>query len=197
MQNRKSSQTYYVKFPEKGHKIFAAIFELMDCFKGAVIVVFLIFTLAFRAVGVSGDSMNPTFNDGDWVAITSITTTLEHGDIVVVTQPWERNIPIIKRVIALPGDTIDIDFVNGVVYVNGEKQYEPYTLEPTFINYNANLPITVPDGYLFVMGDNRNGSLDSRSSKIGLIRDDFVLGKTVARLAPDPKLTNEQVKNNG
>ena len=85
-------------------------FDIIDSVKGAVIVVFLIFALIFKAVGVDGDSMVPTLIDGDWVAVSGITMSVDRGDIVVITQPWERNVPIIKRIIAVGGDTVDIDF---------------------------------------------------------------------------------------
>lgn len=159
-------------------------YDMVDSLKGAIIVVFIIFAFMFRAIGVDGDSMVPTLNDGDWVAISGMTTSIERGDIVVVTQPWERNVPIIKRVIALGGDTVDIDFENNRVYVNGREIYEPYILEPTRVSYDVEFPITVDEGKIFVMGDNRNISLDSRSSQIGLIDEDYVLGKALIRLYP-------------
>jgi signal peptidase I len=129
--------------------------------------------------------MVPTLHDGDWLAISSVTPSLRHGDIVVITKPWERNIPIIKRVIAMPGDTLDIDFENGIVYLNGEILEEPYIAEKTNLEYNARLPMTIPEGYLFVMGDNRNNSLDSRSDQVGLINKKYVLGKAFFRFYKD------------
>lgn len=193
MRNHRKTEKYFVKFPKKPRTIYTILFESLDSLKDAVIVVFLIFACLFRVVGVSGSSMNPTLEDGDWVAISGITTSIDRGDIVIVTQPWEKNIPIIKRVIALPGDTLNIDFENGIVYLNGEKLEEDYILEPTYLNYDANMPMTIPEGYVFVMGDNRNGSLDSRSSKVGLIKEEFILGKALCRFYPDPKkLTQEE-----
>jgi signal peptidase I len=84
-------------------------------------------------------------------------------------------------VIALPGDTLDIDFENGIVYLNGEIIDEPYISEKTSLEYNAKLPMKIPDGYVFVMGDNRNNSLDSRSDKVGLIDMKYVLGRAFFR----------------
>ena len=176
---------YYVVFPKKPVRKLLPVFDLADSLKTSIIVVFLIFVFAFRVVGVSGTSMVPTLEDGDWLAITSITNGYRHGDIVVVTKPWEKNIPIIKRVIALPGDTLDIDFDSGAVYINGEIQDEPYIAEKTHLEYNAKLPMTIPEGYIFVMGDNRNNSLDSRSDKVGLIDEKFVLGKAFFRFYKD------------
>ena len=174
--------TYYVIFRRETGGFCSAVFDIVDSLKGAIIAVFLIFALAFRAVGVSGTSMVPTLSDGDWLAVTAVTTDYRRGDIVVVTQPWERAIPIIKRVIGLPGDTVDIDFDNGFVYVNGEKLTEPYIAEPTHEYYDVEFPVTVPEGHLFVMGDNRNVSLDSRSSKVGFADKRFVLGRAFFRL---------------
>ncbi len=160
------------------------LFDVTDSVKGAVLVVFLVFALVFRAVGVDGDSMNPTLNDEDWVAVAGAVTDFEYGDIVIVNQPWRRNVPIIKRVIAVGGDTINIDFEKSEVYVNGVKLNEPYILEPTTLSYDVQFPLTVEEGKLFVMGDNRNDSIDSRSSEIGLIDERYVLGKALVRIYP-------------
>ncbi len=159
-------------------------YDMVDSLKGAIIVVFAVFAFVFRILGVDGGSMLPTLRDGDWVAVSGITASVKKGDIVVVTQPWERNVPIIKRVIAVGGDTVDIDFDNGIVYVNGTEIYEPYINEPTVTSYDVEFPLTVDEGKIFVMGDNRNVSLDSRSSKIGLIDENYILGKTLIRLYP-------------
>lgn len=163
-----------------------SFYDAVDSLKGAVIVVFLLFAFFFRVVGVEGDSMNPTLNSGDWLAVNGISTDFERGDIVVVTQPWERNVPIIKRVIAVGGDTVDIDFLNHEVFVNGQLIEEPYISQPTWLRYDVDFPLTVDDGKLFVMGDSRNNSLDSRSSAIGLIDERYVLGKALVRLFPFP-----------
>lgn len=164
--------------------IVSLMYDALESVKGAVIVVFLIFAFVFRAVGVDGDSMYPTLKDGEWVAVSGITAQVDRGDIIVSTQPWERNVPIVKRVIAVGGDTVYIDFDNNAVYVNGEKLNEPYIAELTRVRYDVEFPITVDEGKLFVMGDNRNVSLDSRSSKIGLIDERYVLGKVLFRIYP-------------
>ena len=185
---------YYVLFPESNYGIRTAVFDLIDSLKTSIIAVFLIFALVFRAVGVSGTSMVPTLNDKDWLAVTAVTPDFRRGDIVVVTQPWERGIPIIKRVIGLSGDTVDIDFENGFVYVNGEKLNEPYIAEPTHESYDVEFPVTVPDGYLFVMGDNRNVSLDSRSSKVGFADKRYILGRAFFRLFKDTGFISREGK---
>ncbi len=168
----------------KTSALLSLIYDMADSIKGAVIVVFLIFALVFRAIGVDGDSMFPTLKDGDWVAISGVTLNVERGDIVVLTQPWERNVPIIKRVIAVGGDVVDIDFDTCEVFVNGIKLDEPYINEPTSTSHDVQFPLTVDEGKIFVMGDNRNVSLDSRSSKIGLVDERYVFGKALGRIFP-------------
>lgn len=178
---------YYVRFDKKPNFIISSLFDAFDALTGAIVAVFLIFCFMFRAVGVSGTSMLPTLENEDWVAITSITDSVEYGDIVVITQPWERDIPIIKRVIATEGQTVYIDFENGKVYVDGKMLEESYILEPTYTSFDIEFPLTVGKGEIFVMGDNRNGSLDSRSSKVGLVKEEYVLGKAVYRIYPNSK----------
>ena len=159
-------------------------YDMVDSLKGAIIVVFVVFAFVFRVLGVDGGSMLPTLKDGDWVAVSGITASVERGDIVVVTQPWERNVPIIKRVIAVGGDVVDIDFDTHEVKVNGVVLDEPYIAQPTALKYDVEFPLTVEEGKLFVMGDNRNDSVDSRSSAIGLIDERYVLGKAFTRILP-------------
>lgn len=160
--------------------------DVLDSAKTAIIVVVFLFTFVFRAVGVDGGSMIPTLNDRDWLAISASTmfSGVNRGDIVVVTQPWERNVPIIKRVIAKGGDTVDINFFSGKVSVNGVELAEDYTNTPTNLKYDVDFPVVVPEGCVFVMGDNRNDSLDSRSSQIGFVREDYILGRVLFRMYP-------------
>lgn len=197
MERRRRIEVYYVVFPKKCPRVFSLLYDAFDSVKSAIIVTCLIFILAFRVVGVTGTSMVPTLGDGDWLAITGITTKVERGDIVVITQPWERDIPIIKRVIAKSGDTLDINFDTGEVTVNGEVLDEPYINETTHLQYNARLPMTIPEGYLFVMGDNRNNSLDSRSAKVGLVDERYVLGKAFFRFYPETEFLNKEQNTDG
>lgn len=181
-------EEYWIEFneqkEEKPSLLLSSFYEVVDSVKGAAVVVFIIFALVFRAVGVEGDSMNPTLSNGDWVAVSSVFSDYQRGDIVIVTQPWEKNVPIIKRVIAVEGDTVFIDFDKNEVYVNDELLDEPYIAQPTRLHYDVQFPLTVGEGELFVMGDNRNDSLDSRSSKIGMIDERYVLGKALFRFLP-------------
>lgn len=173
--------------PKKTASGVSFVFDVVDSLKGAVIAAFIVFCLVFRVIGVEGTSMRPTLQDGDWVAVSGLSINVEKGDIVIVTQPWERNVPIVKRVVAKGGDTVDIDFLLGEVYVNGIKLDEPYIEEPTTNSYDVLFPLTVPEGKVFVMGDNRGESLDSRSSKIGCIDERYILGKVMFRFYPEAK----------
>jgi signal peptidase I len=163
---------------------------------GAIIVIFILFTFLFRAVGVDGTSMVPTLNDGDWVAISGINFQPRRGDIVVVTQPNEVHEPLIKRIIAVGGDIIDIDFLNREVAVNGTVIEEPYISEPTSRKFDVVFPLAVPEGFVFVMGDNRNNSKDSRASGIGLIDERYILGTTRFRLYPVNKFKIDYARVN-
>lgn len=181
-------EEYWVIFDDEAQEepkgFVSALFDGVDSVRNAILAVFVIFTFVFRAVGVDGSSMVPTLHDGDWMAVRSIVTEVKRGDIVIITQPWDRNVPIVKRVIAVSGDVVNIDFNLHEVYVNGKKLNEPYINEPTALSYDMQFPLTVEEGKVFVMGDNRNDSLDSRSSRIGLIDERYIFGKAEVRLHP-------------
>lgn len=160
------------------------IYEWLDSLVFAIILISLVFIFAVRVVGVNGESMNPTLNDGDWLTVSAINMDFERGDIVVITQPNAINEPLIKRIIAVGGDTLDIDFNTNEVIVNGEVLDEPYIMAPTASRGDFHKPIRIPEGYVFVMGDNRNNSLDSRFNSIGIIDERYILGVVNARLYP-------------
>lgn len=142
----------------------------------AVIVSYLLFGVLFRLVIVSGDSMWPTLKSGSLVLSQYAFYEPERGDIVIC-DPESYGRTIIKRIIGIGGDTIDVDFENGAVYVNGEALDEPYVAEKMVRNEDAEFPITVEEGFVFVLGDNRNHSSDSRSPSIGQIPEDRISGR--------------------
>ena len=147
----------------------------------------LVFLLLFRVVVVSGTSMNNTLMDGDYLLLLSSTfyQDPQQGDIIVASkESFDNGAPIVKRVIATEGQVVDIDFDAGIVYVNGVALDEPYTLTPTDNYEGTGFPLEVPDGCLFVLGDNRNGSKDSRHPEIGFIDKREVLGKVFFLLLP-------------
>ena len=149
--------------------------------------VLLVFSLLFRVVVVSGPSMNDTLIDGDWLLLLGnvLYSEPKQGDIIVASKDsFDDGSPIIKRVIATQGQSVDIDFDTGVVFVDGIELEENYTLTPTNLNEGIEFPLTVENGCVFVMGDNRNVSKDSRSTEIGLIDCREILGKAVFLFLP-------------
>ena len=150
----------------------------------AIIVIFL---LLFRSIVVSGDSMYATLWDGDYLLLLSNTfyQEPEYGDIVVISkETFDNGAPIVKRVIATEGQTVDIDFDNGIVYVDGTELFEPYIHNLTTVDEGVSFPLTVADGHIFVLGDNRLVSKDSRNPEIGQIDKREVLGKAIYLMIP-------------
>ena len=160
------------------------IFSWLEALIGAVIIVGLIITFIGRPILVSGHSMENTLMDQDRIIITPLYWELKHNDIVVVRR--KDDIPLVKRVVGMAGDTIDFDWETGVTLLNGEPLEEPFIREPmTEPRYpTIDFPVTVPEGYIFVMGDNRNNSSDSRSQDIGLVNLQEVMGKAVFQIWP-------------
>ncbi len=150
----------------------------------------IFFVFCIRLVGVVGVSMTPTLLEGDHVALLSnfFYHDIKNGDIVVLRVPsYDEDQAIVKRVIATEGQTVDIDFDAGTVTVDGVTLDEPYINEPmTWPSYYMTweYPITVPEGCIFVMGDNRNHSTDSRDPSIGMVDTRYVLGKVIATVWP-------------
>lgn len=158
--------------------------------------VLLVFSLLFRVVVVSGPSMNATLVDGDWLLLVGnvLYNEPKQGDIIVASKDsFDNGAPIIKRVIATEGQMVYIDFVSGVVYVDGKALREPYTLTPTNQYEGVDFPLVVDEGCVFVLGDNRNGSKDSRSPDIGQVDCREILGKAIFLVMPgDNKGTVER-----
>ncbi len=146
----------------------------------ALVVVAVIYTFFFRVVAVSGESMEATLRHGDHLIMITRFYTLEHGDVVVIDREGDE--PLIKRVIAMAGDTLEIEEETGTVYLNGQVLDEPYVRDGMTPSFDFDKPYTVPDGYVFAMGDNRCWSLDSR--ELGAFSENAVLGEAVYRIAP-------------
>lgn len=160
------------------------IYDWVESVVFAVVCMILIFTFFGRNISVQGDSMLPTLHNEDRLIVSRFLYTPEYGDIVVVTQPNNRNEPLIKRVIATEGQEVDIDFTKGIVYVNGIPLDEPYTMAPTTSQYDVVFPQIVPEGKVFIMGDNRNDSWDSRDAGVGMVDERYILGRVLYRMLP-------------
>ena len=147
-----------------------------------LVAVLLVFMLVFRVIVVSGPSMKQTLQNGDCIILLSSVfyTEPKHGDIVVISkEAYKDGEPIIKRVIATEGQEVNIDFVRGMVSVDGVELHELYTNTLTNEFEGVAFPVTVPEGCVFVLGDNRNSSKDSRSPDIGMIDKREILGKAL------------------
>lgn len=142
-------------------------------------VAVLIATLAFPVLQISGSSMEPTLNDEEIVVLLK-TTNMTKGELCCFSY---QNKLLIKRVIGLPGDKINMD-ENGNVYVNGELIDEPYVTDRALGECDITFPCIVTDNHYFVLGDHRSTSIDSRSSVIGLVSEEFIVGKIFCRVWP-------------
>ena len=154
------------------------ILEWYDALAVAVAVIALVFTFAVRIVQVDGSSMNPSLYSGERLLIATFLQP-DYGDVVVTDSYIPYGKPLVKRVIGKAGDTIDIDFEQGIVYVDGEALDESAYLEngTTTQSSDYTYPLTVPKGHVFVLGDNRGYSTDSRSSDLGMVDARYVIGK--------------------
>ncbi|MDR1464381.1 MAG: signal peptidase I [Oscillospiraceae bacterium] len=173
---------------EKPSGLLSSLYDLADILVSAVLVITVLFLFLFRFAGVVGPSMQPTLHDKDWLAVSAFDFQPRPGEIVIITQPNRWHEPLVKRVVAVAGQTVDIR--DGQVFVNDELLEETYlpadvsTYYPSDTFCTGPLPLKVPDGYVFVMGDNRTNSTDSRYREIGFIRCDYILGKVRFRLWP-------------
>ncbi|MDR0884664.1 MAG: signal peptidase I [Oscillospiraceae bacterium] len=175
--------------------ILRGLYDLTSVTVSAVVVVLLVFVFGFRMVGVEQRSMHPTLEPDQSLIVTAFAHNIKQHDIVIITKPEEKD-PLVKRVIALGGQTIRIDFTAGDVWVDGVLQDEPFIAEKT--HRIENLPplnissypdhdvgeLRVPEDSVFVMGDNRNDSRDSRDARIGCVRQEYLLGKVLFRIKP-------------
>lgn len=160
------------------------IYDWMQSLVFALIICIIVFVFIFRIVDVSGDSMNPTLLNGDKLVVSDVFYKPKQGDIVIFRKDEYKAEALVKRVIATEGQTIEIDFDRGRVYVDGELLDEPYIAEPTRNQLDFQGPQTVPEGCVFVMGDNRNASSDSRRAQIGMVDERLIVGKVLLRVFP-------------
>ena len=166
---------------EKKQSAGKEFYEWVQALVSSVLLVVLVFTFVIRLIGVDGSSMEPTLKHGDRLLVLNSLwyDDYQYGDIVVLRKDSFMEDPIVKRVIATGGQTVDIDFDEGIVYVDDVALEEDYINDYTYLEEGTEFPLTVPKGSVFVLGDNRNHSSDSRDSRLGTVDTRYVIGKAV------------------
>ncbi len=149
----------------------------------AVVSVVILLTFCFRLIDVDGTSMESTLINTDKVIVTNLFYTPENGDIIVISHGEQYDKPLVKRVIATEGQTLEIDFDTNEVFVDGQLIDEPYIQGET-IKGDMEVPKVIPEGKVYVLGDNRPVSLDSRYHEVGLIDVDDIIGKAQLVIIP-------------
>ena len=175
-----------------GAKGRAEVYDWIQCIIFALVFCVLLFVFAVRMVNVVGHSMVPTLEQNDKVVISNLFYHPKQGDIVVLRKQTLMEEPIVKRIIATEGQTVDIDFNLGQVYVDGELLDEDYINDYTYREEGTVFPLTVPEGEVFLMGDNRNHSNDSRDSSLGTVDTRLLIGKAVFLVFPGRDYLTEQ-----
>ncbi len=170
----------------KKQSVAQSLFFWLQALSVALVVLILVFSFVGRIITVDGPSMQPTLQNGDILLLQSACYSPKQGDVVVLTKDFAdyTDRPIVKRIIAVGGQTVRIDYDEDVVYVDDVALDEPYILESDMLPAFTIEELTVPEGYVFVMGDNRNNSTDSRYSDLGAIDERYILGKVVMVLFP-------------
>ncbi len=160
-------------------------YDWIQCLLVALIICVLIFMFCVRVIDVIGASMNPTLYNGEKMLVSGLFYKPKVGDVVVFKKDeYDPNKLLVKRVVAVEGQEINMDFENGIVYIDGVAIAEDYISEPTYNKLDFIGPKTVPEGCVFVMGDNRNASIDSRKSEIGMLDNRLILGKAYCVVYP-------------
>ena len=187
MSERLSGKKKKTADPEKAKR--RDIYEWIRSFISALIICVILFVFFFRLIGVRSVSMNPTLYEGDMMLVSNLFYKPKPSDVVVFrSDTYDSEKALVKRVVATGGQKINIDFINGVVYVDDQPIVEDYVAEPTYNKLDFVGPQTVPEGSIFVMGDNRNMSNDSRDKRIGMLDERLILGRAIMIVHPVDRL---------
>ena len=181
--SKKNDEIYSTREPLDNSGV-AGVYDILRSVFISASILILIITFVFTMVIVDGRSMQHTLESGDKIIVTKMGYQPKDGDVIVVGKSEDGySKPIVKRVIATEGQTLKIDFENQQVIVDGKVLDEPYISSET-IEGTAEIPEVIPEGYVFVMGDNRYISMDSRYKDIGLVNVDDIVGKAVFVVFP-------------
>jgi len=184
MKKSKKNDEIYSTIEPLDNSGVAGVYDILRSVFISASILILIITFVFTMVIVDGRSMQHTLESGDKIIVTKMGYQPKDGDVIVVGKSEEGySKPIVKRVIAIEGQTLKIDFENQQVIVDGKVLDEPYISSET-IEGTAEIPEVIPEGYVFVMGDNRYISMDSRYKDIGLVNVDDIVGKAVFVVFP-------------
>lgn len=173
-----------VSIPDE-RQLRSSLYDWIQSLLFALILCIFLFIFAFKIIDVNGSSMVPTLRNGDKLLVSNLFYTPEAGDVVVFkTDSYDPDKALVKRVIATEGQEVSIDFDNGIIYIDGIPIEEYYINETTTTKLDFIGPKTVPEGCLFVLGDNRNASTDIRKKEIGMVDTRMLLGKAYYVLFP-------------
>ena len=171
---------------KRAERLENSAYDWAKCLISAVVGVVLLFTFGVRLIGVNGPSMQDTLYTGDRILVlNAMFCDFQAGDVVVVNAyNAELDETLVKRIVAVGGQTVDIDFAAGVVYVDGVALDEPYVKELTYTTEGTEFPLTLAEDEVFIMGDNRNHSTDSRSYRLGPVNVGYLQGKALILVVP-------------
>ena len=169
-----------------GQRARKELYDWIQSLMVALIFCVILFSFLLRLIDVSGPSMNPTLYEGNKMLVSDVFYKPKAGDIVIFKNVDDNSEEkaLVKRVIATEGQEVNIDFEHGIVYVDGEPLEEEYAAEPIHNKLDFIGPKTVPEGCVFVLGDNRNSSRDSRARSIGMVDERLIIGKVYAVVYP-------------